>query len=228
LFKRLFGRVRISSRSAAVITVSLMAIGVYALFVYRLRPIVHDLAKAEVNAMLTDMVNRAVEETISEQQLSYKDMVIFEKDEQGRVSALSTNAALLNKLKTSIENKVLTLAGDSAGVKVKVPVGAIAKANIFADTGPVINVKMSSAKEIDAGFISTFKETAINQSIHRLVFAGNISCKLLYPAATDTVCVDFSVVAAETVIVGDVPESYTYFSGVETTADAIDYYYNYR
>ena len=218
-----------SNRSlVAVLLLSLLAVGAYALFVYRLRPVVRDLAKAEVNAVLTDMINKAVMETLDEQQVSYDEMVFFEKDEQGRVSALRTNAALLNGLRASIENKVLSYSENTQSVKVTVPMGAVAGANVFAEAGPTVNVKMSTAKEINGSFVSRFSETAINQSIHRLVFSGQISCTLLYPGENDHIDVDFSVVAAETVIVGDVPESYTYFSGVETTDDAIDYYYNYR
>ena len=225
--KLLQSGIRARTKTAAVIIFALIAIGAYALFVFRLRPLVRDLAAAQVNTTFTDIVNKALIETLEEQQISFADMVYFEKDSGGRVSALCTDPVQLNMLKAAIESKVLSMARSATKIRVKVPLGALMGANIFADAGPVVCVKMSAAKEMDGAFQSRFGASGINQSIHTLVFAGKISCILLYPGANDEVSVPFSVVAAQTVIVGEVPESYTYFSGVETTNDAIDYYYNY-
>ena len=77
---KLFRRaVRVHARGAAVIILALLAICVYALFVFRLRPLVRELAVAQVNTKLTDLVNRAVMHTLQEQQISFADMVILKK-----------------------------------------------------------------------------------------------------------------------------------------------------
>ena len=74
-----------------------------------------------------------------------------------------------------------------------------------------INKLISSAR-----FENEFTSAGINQTNHRIVLHIDVSVAILLPGFTTATKVSTAVTVAETVIVGGVPDTYTYFS---TTPD---------
>ena len=63
-------------------------------------PVIRALAQTQVKNTASDLINDAIARQISTGQIRYDRIVYFEKDLNGRITALKTNLGELNRLKT--------------------------------------------------------------------------------------------------------------------------------
>ena len=174
----------------------------------RLSPLVKELALARVENKASNIINDAIEEQLKENDINYDSMVAIEKTVYGEVSALRTNMAEINRLKTEVLSTVDSLLLDLDVEEVGLPLGSLIFPELFSGSGPKIPVKVLSVSNSDADFRNVFSEAGINQTTHRIMMDVKVYMTILTPAGTENVEAISSVVVAETVIVGNVPQTY--------------------
>ena len=92
---------------------------------------------------------------------------------------------------------------------------------LLAGRGPCLHVRMQSVGTATARFDNQFSSAGINQTRHRILLDVDVHVSILLPGLTTYTKVSNEISVAETVIVGGVPDTYTYFS---TTPDEIENY----
>lgn len=171
-------------------------------------PVIRALAQTQVKNTASDLINDAIARQISTGQIRYDRIVYFEKDLNGRITALKTNIGELNRLKTQalaiINEEVLAADESSLGI----PLGSLLLPALLAGKGPRLPVRILAIRNSDADFISDFSEAGINQTMHRLHMEVRLDITVLILGRTDSISVTSQVVAAETVIVGQVPQTF--------------------
>lgn len=172
------------------------------------KPLIRQLARAAVENHGQSVINEAVERQLSSGQIDYDSIVLFEKDVSGAVTALRTNMAEVNRLKTQTLAIADTMLLDMNVTEIGLPLGSIVFPTLFSGSGPKLPVKVLYISNSDAVFRNVFSEAGINQTAHQIMMDVVIDLTILTPAGSDTVQVVSSVVVAETVIVGTVPQSY--------------------
>ena len=179
----------------------------------RYRLVIQDLAQTQVRNSTSDLTNDAIARQISEGKIQYDRIVYFEKDLNGRITALKTNIGEVNHLKTDILNiindEILALDTSDIGI----PIGSLILPEFFSGKGPGIPVHILSIRNSDAVFSSHFSQAGINQTLHQLVMEVQVDVAVLVLGQTSTFAVSSQVVVAETVIVGDVPDTYLQTGG---------------
>ena len=174
----------------------------------RLWPVARDLARTQVINTASDLINDAILKQIMEGQIQYDRIVYFEKDLNGRITALKTNIAEVNRLKTEtlniINDQILAEDSDHLGV----PVGSLILPEFFSGQGPQIPVRILAIRNSDANFHSDFSEAGINQTLQQLSMDVLVDVTVLVLGQTETFTVSSQMVVAETIIVGDVPATY--------------------
>ena len=174
----------------------------------RLWPVARDLARTQVMNTASDLINDAILEQIMEGQIQYDRIVYFEKDLHGRITALKTNMAEVNRLKTEtlniINDQILAEDSDHFGV----PLGSLILPEFFSGQGPQIPVRILAIRNSDANFLSDFTEAGINQTLQQLTMDVLVDVTVLVLGQTETFTVSSRMVVAETIIVGDVPATY--------------------
>ena len=170
--------------------------------------VVRDLARTQVTNVTSDLINDAIDELISQGTIAYDRMVYFEKDLDGKITALKTNMGLVNRLKTDILNiindEILALDTDHIGI----PLGSLILPEILGGKGPQIPVRILTIRNSEASFHSNFSEAGINQTLHQLIMVVYVDVAVLVLGHTESFTVESQVVVAETVIVGAVPETF--------------------
>ena len=209
----------------------LAAAGLLALALYvsaQMRPLLENLATARVSNAVTRVVSEAVYEAIENGELRYDGLVTLEKDSQGKVTAVRSNMAAFNHLQAEILDTILTRVGQVSARELSIPIGSLTGSALLAGRGPRISVRMESVGTSSAWFENEFVTGGINQTNHRIILHIEVSVAILLPGVTTTTKVNNAVTVAETVIVGSVPETYTYFSTDPTTyeEDLKDYILN--
>ena len=175
--------------------------------------VIQSLAETRITNTTSDLTNDAIARQISEGDIRYDRIVYFEKDLDGRITALKTNMSEVNRLKTDILNiindEILALDTMDLGI----PLGSLILPQFFSGKGPQIPVHILSIRNSDAVFSSNFSQAGINQTIHQLTMVVNIDVAMLVLAKTSSFTVTSEVVVAETVIVGEVPQTFLQTGG---------------
>ena len=179
----------------------------------RYRDVIRDLAQTQVKNTTSDLTNDAIAKQIAAGVIQYDRIVYFEKDLDGRITALKTNMSEVNRLKTDILNiindEILALDTSDIGI----PLGSLFLPELLSGKGPCIPVHILSIRNSDATFSSKFSQAGINQTLHQLTMLVSVDVSVLVMGQTASFTVTTEVVVAETVIVGDVPSTYLQTGG---------------
>ena len=203
--------VRIVRRILFLIFVFSLAL--FLVFRIRYRDAVGDLARTQVQNITSDLINDAIDVQIESGEIQFERIVYFEKDLNGRITALKTNISEVNRLKTDILNLINDeiLALDTSDLSV--PIGSMILPELFSGKGPGIPVHILAIRNSDASFESYFTEAGINQTLQQLTMNVLVDVSVLVLGQTERFAVSSQVVVAETIIVGDVPDTFLQTGG---------------
>jgi len=191
-----------------LLAVLVAALLCYGLFRHRYAEPIAELAQTQIRNATSDLINDAIDRQIDNENIRYDRMVYFEKDLDGRITALKTNMSEVNRLKTDILNiindEILAMDTSELGI----PLGSLIMPEIFPGRGPCIPVRILAIRNSDAAFTSSFREAGINQTLQQMNLIVSVDVSVLVLGKTNTFTVSSQVVVAETVIVGQVPNTY--------------------
>ncbi|WP_325200073.1 sporulation protein YunB [Oscillibacter sp.] len=214
----------------SVLAFSAMAISLTAVIfaTTQMRPILVSLATTRVSNMVNRIVSEAVDEAIDSGNITYSDLITFEKDNEGRITAIYSNMAAFNRLQSNILDIILARIDQVSARDLSIPVGSLTGSVLLAGRGPRISVRMESVGSSSANFENEFTSAGINQTKHQIVLNIDVAVSILLPGFSAATTVSNAVTVAETVIVGSVPDTYTYFSSTPESyeSDAKDYILN--
>ena len=175
--------------------------------------VIQSLAQTQIANTTSDLTNDAIARQIASGDIRYDRIVYFEKDLDGRITALKTNMSEVNRLKTDILNLINDeiLALDT--MDIGIPLGSLILPQFFSGKGPHIPVHILSIRNSDATFTSNFGQAGINQTLHQLTMVVSIDVAMLVLGKTGSFTITSEVVVAETVIVGQVPQTFLQTGG---------------
>lgn len=170
----------------------------------RIRPVLLELALAQTTNEITAVIDRAV----SEQAVEYTELVTLERSEAGEIIALSSNMARSNALRAQLLEATLDALRGLETREMEIPLGTLLGWELLSGRGPTIKVKILYTGTASAEMENQFSSAGINQTRHQILFRLNAQVCVLLPGRQVSETVSASVCAAETVIVGKVPETY--------------------
>lgn len=175
--------------------------------------VIHTLAETQVKNVTSDLINDAIDKQICNGIIQYDRMVYFEKDLDGKITALKTNMSEINRLKTDLLNlindEILAMDSEHLGI----PIGSFILPELFAGKGPIIPVNVLTIRNSEATFFSEFSQAGINQTLQKINMQVSVDVAVLVLGSTSDFTISSQVVIAETVIVGQVPDMFLQTGG---------------
>ena len=215
---------RLTARQRVGIWLTLLALVLVSLAVtllLHLKPVMTSMATARVSNIVNRIVMVAVDEAVAKGEIDYDNFVTFEKDETGHITALRSNMSEFNRLQSLISDTVLDRLSEMTSSDLSIPLGTLTGSNLLAGRGPHIRVRTQSVGSATARLRNALTAAGINQTKHQVLLDVEVYVTVLLPGFATSVQVNNELCVAETVIVGNVPETYTYFS---TTEDKVEDY----
>lgn len=217
----------LSGKEKTLLIVSALALALLTLAIVaamHLKPILTSLATARVSNTVNGIVGAAVNETIYSGDVDYDRLISFEKDNEGKITAVKSNMAEFNRLQSEILVDILEKLSEVSTRDISIPIGTLTGSPLLAGRGPLIRVRMQSVGSSSARFENAFTSAGINQTKHQIYLVVDVYVSILLPGFSTVTKVSSSYAVAETVIVGSVPDNYTYFSNGENMADNAEEY----
>ncbi len=212
-FVRYYGRTltRHQKRILRIVAVLIILMIVSLILLVRLQPVVTRMATARASNSVMLAINTAVYEKISDGNVTYNDLIMLEKDFNGHITALVTNMTKINTLQAQITERVIELLSEKRISELSIPVGNLIGGPLFSGRGFGIPVRIVSVSAVSSHFSNEFTSAGINQTRHRIILSVTVKINVLIPGSLSKAEINNEISVAETVIVGDVPGTYTYF-----------------
>ena len=142
----------------------------------QMRPLLTSLATTRVSNTVNRIVSEAVDEAIESGNISYSDLITFEKDKDGRITAIYSNMAAFNRLQSKILDIILARIDQVSARELSIPLGSLTGSVLLAGRGPRISVRMESVGSSSARFENEFTSAGINQTKHQIVLNIDVVC----------------------------------------------------
>ena len=168
-----------------LLLLALLGLAAWLLLQKSLSGVILDTAYARAYALTVDTLNGAVRQSVSAG-VAYEELVTVRTDDSGRVTMLQANTARMNALAADIASQAQQALAEDAARHIRVPLGAVT-----------------------VSFHSEFETAGINQTRHKIYLLLHAAVQLVLPANARPVAVDSQLLIAESIIVGQVPGSYT-------------------
>lgn len=193
-------------RWIVLLTVLLAAV---IIFMVRSRPFIISYAKTRAESIMISAYDQAVKDALNRLDYCYDDMVIISRTENNMVSSIEIDYSKLNLLRAEIAERVYNTMGEKSENTLYVPLGTLLGNEYTAGYGPRIKFKLNFLQIPRLDFSSDFYSAGINNVFHQVIIKADLSYSIVMPGVDETFTVGMSAVAAQTVIAGAVPDSFT-------------------
>lgn len=187
----------------------LLSCGLLCFLNYVVNPIIIDTSSSKVRSLSQDAVNSAVFEVIKDSSV-YDSLIKIQKDEEGNISLITSNAVRINYLSREIVETAQTKLEYLGSKGVNIPLGTFFGLPILVGQGPNVNIKLIPIGSINCVFSSKFSNAGINQTNHKIYLEVYSNINIILPTASHTVNTKTQIMIAENIIIGKVPQTYLY------------------
>jgi len=195
-------------RSDSLFLPAVVGVGLAVLFIHtvnaRIRPIMTQLAIAQVH---NDVI-KVLTETVEQMPLSYDDVIVLEKAEDGQITALKSDMSTVNTYRSQLLEHLVHATGELEKRNISIPLGTLTGIDLLSGRGPGIPVKVLTIGQAKSRFENVFSSAGINQTRHQIMLHLTVTASVLVPGVTTQTDITTQICVAETVIVGKVPDHY--------------------
>lgn len=184
-----------------------------------LESVILDMAYARAEAMAVEYIHEAVRD-VMEETVTYEDMMTVRTDQQGKITMLQANAVRMNELATVTALEAQAKLESADAQSVAIPLGAALGIPFFSALGPRVHVKIVPVSAVSAAFSTEFESAGINQTRHKIYLSLRTTVRLVIPSGARQVSLGSQVLIAESIVVGEVPDSYVQ---VPEMSDALNF-----
>lgn len=173
----------------------------------RLKASILEIARTEVQLETVELINQAVNDKIVAQ-TNYRDIIFIDKDNRGNIVMLQANTVILNQIIARTVNAVIDGTKELEANTVNIAVGQVTGSIFLAAYGPQIKVRIIPTRQVNVVIENKFEQAGINQTRHLIYFKINTIIKIAVPMVEKDLDVSTTIPLADTIIVGDVPQTY--------------------
>lgn len=179
----------------------------------QLRPMMKNVIENKAKNLFTETVSNTVSDILSEEDIDYSDLVEIVTDSEGKVTSVQVDSAAVNLLSNKLSAKLSEELGSANDVSTQIDFGTLTGIRLLGGCGPDVNLVLRLDGGVTVNIREFFVTEGINQTLHSVRCEVTASVVAYIPGMSESIGISVEVPLVNTVIVGDVPESYTYVNG---------------
>lgn len=193
-----------------LLALAFILIGLFLLAEASFRPMIESINAYECHELVSDIINDAILSELEQSNVDYSSLVTLTMNGNGEVTSVQSNILNINKLKTNVAERIEREIERLSAVDIQIPIGTLLGLQLLHGKGFNVGMSVTPLGYATTTIISEFTEAGINQTLHRIIIEISADVDAIIPGFETRVPVKTSIVAAETVIVGRVPDAYTH------------------
>ena len=174
----------------------------------KMRPVIEMVGGTALKNSLSNVLDRTVNEIVDELGVRYGDMVDIEKNPDGSIGAITLNSSYINGYKADLSDGCSDRLSKFDKTEVPVPLGAIIGFSFLDSDSFKVNVDATIYGFAVTDVVSKFESAGINQTRHTIYLNVQASAHAYMGICHLNESVDETIILVETIIVGEVPQSY--------------------
>ena len=182
---------------------------IFVMCFFSVKPFVFTYAKSEAETIILNAANRAILNVLEKNNISYTTLSNVSRDGAGVITGIEIDIEKVNRLKSEISNELAKIVAQNNKYELNIPVGTLIGNEYTTGYGPKIKFKMQLTETAIVDFDSRFEAAGINNVLHQIIITINVRASVLMMGCTDGFGVSTTALAAQTVIAGVVPDSFT-------------------
>ena len=188
----------------------------------RIRPMLKEMTAVQAAYISNKAIDEAAAEVLARNDIEYDDLISINLLEDGTVASMTSDIQEMNKFKTELSKAIQEKILEYQDREVSIPLGTLTGIDLLSGRGPRIRMKIELYGNVLANLESKFDDAGINQTHHQIICNVNVSVSAVLPGCSSYTTVNNSFAVSETVLLGDVPESYTNVDAVDDLYDDIN------
>lgn len=203
-------RAKRKPKSRTKLTIFIICILIIALVFYFQRNVTRvliSISEATIRSITTVAVNDAIYYTLNDN-LRYEDLITVDRDEEGNVMSITTNALKINRIARDTAYLSQENLNKMSAEGIMVPLGALTGIEALAGFGEKINIKIIPISNVECKFVSRFDQAGINQTKHSIYLEIVSDISIILPAKTTNLSSTIEVFICESIITGKIPDVY--------------------
>ena len=193
-----------------LIALALILLGLFFIVDLSFRPVVETINAYQCHETVSRIINQAILAELERGGVEYSELVNLSTNNDGEVISVESNIVNINRLKTEIAERIEREVERLANINIEIPIGTLLGIQLLHGRGFNVGMSVKPFGYTTTSIISEFSNAGINQTLHRIVIEISTSVDAVIPGISTRVPVTTAIVAAETVIVGRVPDAYTH------------------
>lgn len=173
----------------------------------QVRPLVQTYGQMSARRSAMLAVHTGVERVLAENDTSYRQLVMIERDETGRVLSAETDVGAINRLKAAASNAVMKELAAREKQTARVPLGNLIGGSFFTGRGPFLPVHIHTSGTVITTLSGEFTDAGINQTKHSLYLDMKVMMTAALPMERVGIELETRFLVCETVLIGDVPQT---------------------
>lgn len=203
-----------------IFIILLMMLFSFGSFIYFAFPIFKASCESAAGSLATNITNEAVLEVMKN--YNYNDLMNIDKDSNGKINFINANVVNINNAISEIVSKIQKRIDKSPTTKVYINFGSVSGVSILKSFGPKFEIELETAGRINSNINSEFETVGINQTLHKIFLNLNTNIGILTPYGSFSRNFETSVLMAQAIIVGEIPETYYDFDGMTEPGEAYE------
>lgn len=199
-----------------LIAAAMILVGLTFIADLTLTPVIEKVNAYECHAAVSEMINRSIAAELERTDVDYSSLVDISRDESGSVCSVESNSMNINRLKNSIADRLERELSRMSSIDIMIPIGTLTGISMLHGRGFSIGMTVKPVGYANTAIISEFTEAGLNQTRHRIIIEIGVVADAVIPGFSTRVPVTTAIVAAETIIVGKVPDAYTHVVAGDT------------
>ena len=187
-------------------------------FIKGIMPTIKVACESRAKALGVQITEETVKEFI--ENVEYNTLMNITYNEQGKIIAINANIIELNRLSSEIAYKIQEKLNNLEKISVEIPMGRMMGLNVFSGYGPNVNIKLVPLGNIETKFDTNFTSEGINQTKHTIYMNIQSVITVVAPFIGSSIKCNSTVTIAETIIVGDIPDTYYNIEGLDDAAES--------
>lgn len=185
----------------------MLGIGASMLVKLVIEPNLEDVSKLRAEAVVSRTINRALADLFQETD-PQEELFTVKTGKDGALAMVQADSLKINLLMSSLSMNLQDAFRQMEREQYEVPAGALLGSKILSQTGPFLTVEIMPMSVSSMDFRTEFASQGINQTKYKIYIELDCRIKVLAPFCSRIFHTTSTVLVAEAVILGEVPESY--------------------
>ena len=198
-----------------MITISLV------LFLKKAYPILKSSCETAAASKGNKIINQEINNIMKN--YTYDEIINIEKDEYGKINLIKADVIKINEITTQIISNIQKEFDRIPRITVFINMGTVTGISMLNQFDPKFEVELESAGNLKSKVKTEFESVGINQTQHKVFLELEGKVGILTPFGSFSEIINSKVLLLESLIVGEVPETYYNLPGIEQKDDTFNF-----